>query len=995
MCDLFEPSKNVSTSTSTTGPAKRYQDAYASILKQAQGVAKTPYDTATESQVAGFTAPQFQAFNQVQQNQGVATPYINQAFNYTQQAANPVTGNVQQYMDPYLQNVVNATQQQFDTQNQRQLMDVRANAAKQGALGGSGRQVAEALTKEAQMNAQNPVIANLYSQGYGQALNAAQTDASRQLQAAGVAGNLGSQAQQANYTDINALLGIGGMQQGLQQQQYDTATANAQQKAAYPYQNLQWLSGIATGLGGASGTTSTGEQVTPGPSLGQQLIGAGTAALGFMSDERVKRDIEEVGQTYDGQPIYRYRYAGDPRTQIGLLAQEVETRHPEAVGGVGGIKTVNYKTATDDAVRWAGGRVGYDSGGVVSPYARAKSFIPEIGMTSSVSGPTPSLAQASGASPSSNGMGDLISSYKQAHSALSGLGSLGESMRTTTGPASTNGAGQSIGGFSTTVNPSGMSGWGNYLGSMFSGMGFAHGGGVGRMGYAGGGDVLDLYDDGSGVYGADFPEDDNLFSGAWQPPASVGSGVAGVVPDASPVAAQPSGGVAPVTTPEAAEQGGGLFGWSDATRQGLVQAGLGIMASRSPNLGNALGEGGLMGAKAYQDELQGIEAKKIARAKIAQSAAALQERARMAAEALKVRKDQAAAMEPYRQAQMENMRSLMDARKKRAELQSTIMQSLTGGDEDNSGAPVDLPPMVQPQSFDGTSPASGIQLVSDDGDQGVDEQADTRLAPVADETAPVAAPAPQADLIDTPFGRMTRQKAMKMGGAMLLDPQYANAGKTLVELAQAKSDPGLAKPTVNALEEKTINSAAQLARLGDIEKRFEPKWLEIPKRFEMLGAAWSAKAGEMLGGKLSPEKTQELRDYAQFRSSSVNNLNTILKELSGAAVTPQEYERIQNDQPVAGTGLFDGDDPVSFKAKLDRNTGTLKAAIARYNFMRSKGLNFDKNSMDQFMSLDDVPGTIDRRGVEIEQQLQKTMPKADKSVIQQKVRTQLKREFGI
>ena len=131
-----------------------------------------------------------------------------------------------------------------------------------------------------------------------------------------------------------------------------------------------------------------------------------------------------------------------------------------------------------------------------------------------------------------------------------------------------------------------------------------------------------------------------------------------------------------------------------------------------------------------------------------------------------------------------------------------------------------------------------------------------------------------------------------------------------------------------------MNAATQLGRLSDIEKRFDPKFLDIGNRMKMLGASWTAKAG----GKLSPEIQSDLGRYAAFRSAAVNNLNTVLKEVSGAAVTPQEYERIQSDQPVAGTGIFDGDDPVSFKAKMQRTTTALRSAIARLNFMRNQGI---------------------------------------------------------
>lgn len=75
-------------------------------------------------------------------------------------------------------------------------------------------------------------------------------------------------------------------------------------------------------------------------------IGLGGMFLG-LSDARAKDDIEPVGALYDGQTVYKYRYKGDPRHQIGLMAQEVEEHLPEAVGEFGfGLKGVDYDAAT-------------------------------------------------------------------------------------------------------------------------------------------------------------------------------------------------------------------------------------------------------------------------------------------------------------------------------------------------------------------------------------------------------------------------------------------------------------------------------------------------------------------------------------------------------------------------------------------------------------------------------------------------------------------------
>lgn len=277
---------------------------------------------------------------------------------------------------------------------------------------------------------------------------------------------------------------------------------------------------------------------------------------------------------------------------------------------------------------------------------------------------------------------------------------------------------------------------------------------------------------------------------------------------------------------------------------------------------------------------------------------------------------------------------------------------------------------VIPQSFEGGAGGiPGLQLASD--------------------AAPAAQPEQAPALVDTPFGKMSRDEARDLGSTMLLDPRYATAGKAILDAVEGPNQGQMGRTAQNQLEERTLNAAAQLGRLENIKTMFNPKFLEIPKRMEMLGVSWSAK----MGAKLSPEQRSELSKYSAMRATIVNNLSTILKELSGAAVTPQEYERIKNDQPNAGTGIFDGDDPITLEAKLNNSIRIQRQAIARYNYMRSKGLNFDKNNIDQFLALDDVPAAIDQRGTEIESQLRKSG--ADPNTIDQQVRRQLKQEFGI
>jgi len=100
-------------------------------------------------------------------------------------------------------------------------------------------------------------------------------------------------------------------------------SANAQAAAA---QNA----GIMSAIGGIGGGLAQG-------------IGAAGGAAAFFSDKRLKTDIKKVGKTEGGLPIYTYKYKGDNRTQMGVMAQDVEKKTPKAVSEVGGFKAVDYK----------------------------------------------------------------------------------------------------------------------------------------------------------------------------------------------------------------------------------------------------------------------------------------------------------------------------------------------------------------------------------------------------------------------------------------------------------------------------------------------------------------------------------------------------------------------------------------------------------------------------------------------------------------------------
>jgi len=165
-----------------------------------------------------------------------------------------------------------------------------------------------------------------------------------------------SQAMSGNM--MSALQGAGllpSLAMGPAAAQYQAAN----QVYGQPIQNLNMLTTPAMGLGGMGGTTTgvgtaTGTQ-TPANDPWANVIGGISGAaglLGAFSDRRLKTDIKDVGRTHDNQKIYSYRFKGSNVPQIGMMADEVEGKTPEAVEtGPEGFKRVRYDKATRKAAK--------------------------------------------------------------------------------------------------------------------------------------------------------------------------------------------------------------------------------------------------------------------------------------------------------------------------------------------------------------------------------------------------------------------------------------------------------------------------------------------------------------------------------------------------------------------------------------------------------------------------------------------------------------------
>ena len=320
---------------------------YNAVNANAQQTAQTPfqqYSTDPNAFVAPLNAQQNAGISGINQYANAAQP----AVSYAQQGFTPegFQQGVAGYMNPFVNQAMGATAAQLQNVNQQQQQQLLGNTIQQGAFGGDRGNIAQAALMNQQNLALGNTLSNMASQGY-------QNAAQNYMTGLGNIANLGIQGQQAGLAGAQAQVGAGTLGQQTSQAGLTALYNQFQQQQAYPFQTAQFLANIAEGTGALSGSTTT--QTSP---------------TSFFSDRRLKHDIHRIGETDEGLPIYKFKYKGDDKTNIGFMADEVEKIHPEAVGESHGFKTVDY----DRAARYAGGLVGNSEGGAVDEMHSGEGF---------------------------------------------------------------------------------------------------------------------------------------------------------------------------------------------------------------------------------------------------------------------------------------------------------------------------------------------------------------------------------------------------------------------------------------------------------------------------------------------------------------------------------------------------------------------------------------------------------------------------------------------
>ena len=210
--------------------------------------------------------------------------------------------NVQQYMSPYMQNVVERQQQDAQRQSQIAGQAQQANAARSGAFGGSGDYLMRGQAAGNLARQKGDIQAKGLQDAYSQAMaqfntSQAQNQAAQQLNAQqqqfgaglGLQGLQAANQSAANLANIGqtqygqnmGLLSMqnqfGGQQQGQVQNILNNQYQDYLNAQNYPYKQMGFMSDMIRGLPLTQQSQTMYQQP---PSMISQAAGLGTAAIG-------------------------------------------------------------------------------------------------------------------------------------------------------------------------------------------------------------------------------------------------------------------------------------------------------------------------------------------------------------------------------------------------------------------------------------------------------------------------------------------------------------------------------------------------------------------------------------------------------------------------------------------------------------------------------------------------------------------------------------------
>ena len=199
--------------------------------------------------------------------------------------------DVQRYMDPYQQEVVDATMKEMNRQGNIARTQAAAGAVGAGAFGSTREGVQRAELDRGLADVKSRALADLYSKGYSQALDASRQDfANQQARQANLASGLGQfgqgfqglgqslqntamNVQGQGLADYQAFFDAGNLRRNITQQELEADRQNKLNQMMYPYQKFGFLQDAFNKV--PTGMSTLTSSTTPGSNPLLQMAGAG------------------------------------------------------------------------------------------------------------------------------------------------------------------------------------------------------------------------------------------------------------------------------------------------------------------------------------------------------------------------------------------------------------------------------------------------------------------------------------------------------------------------------------------------------------------------------------------------------------------------------------------------------------------------------------------------------------------------------------------------
>ena len=170
----------------------------------------------------------------------------------------------------------------------------------------------------------------------------------------------------------------------------------------------------------------------------------------------------------------------------------------------------------------------------------------------------------------------------------------------------------------------------------------------------------------------------------------------------------------------------------------------------------------------------------------------------------------------------------------------------------------------------------------------------------------------------------------KVGGVKISDFEQTiidpETGKVTITKGTGEA-PEIASKTKSDLESKLLSSDATLNSLISARDMYDETMSQFAPRFNM--ALTNIRSG--FGGKVSDEDRQEAIKFVETASRINEVFSDTLNELSGAAVSAQEFKRIRTSYGYLGNvaNPFSGDTPIEFQAKINGQINALRSINIR------------------------------------------------------------------